>query len=136
MKKVKYQKDIERFIKLAENEFTYLGWDLKGKNFTPVCFWSHQVVEKSFKALWAFYERKPIKIHKLVSLIDGIKDLIPEVSKFGEAAEFLDAYYIETRYGANGGEILEPSEDEARKAKGFAEKVLNFVKKHLRVSKT
>ena len=131
MKKAKYQKDIELFLQLAENEFSYLKWDLQGKNFTPVCFWSHQVMEKSLKALWAFYERKPIKIHKLVSLIKGIEDLIPEISKFLESAKFLDAYYIETRYGAHGSKILEPVEEEAQKARGYAERVLVFVKKKL-----
>ena len=38
MRRIKYQKDIEGFIKEAEREIDYIVWDIRGKNGTRRVF--------------------------------------------------------------------------------------------------
>lgn len=131
MKPPKYQKDIKDFLSRAEDELKYIQWDLKGKLYVAVCFWSQQVVEKALKALWAFYEQKPIKIHSLERLALGIEKKEPMIKKFKEKLRFLDKFYIATRYANShllGGEL---KESDALKAKEYAEEIFDFVKKKL-----
>ena len=81
--KKQYLADAKEFLKLARNEFSYLEWDLKGKLYTPVCFWSHQVAEKALKALLFYYGIGLIKEHKLET------QLLAEIIKINQRAESL-----------------------------------------------
>lgn len=98
MKNIKYQKDVKSFLTEANREIEYIRWDVKGKQWNPACFWSQQAAEKALKALWAFHGRKPIKIHRLETLVKGISDQSPNVKINVKEAQFLDQFYLETRY--------------------------------------
>ena len=95
MRRIKYQKDIEGFIKEAEREIDYIVWDIRGKKWNPACFWSQQAAEKALKALWAYHGQKPIKIHRLETLIKGVLGKSPVLNKFIKSAFFLDQFYLE-----------------------------------------
>ncbi|PIS14188.1 hypothetical protein COT65_00105 [Candidatus Shapirobacteria bacterium CG09_land_8_20_14_0_10_47_13] len=131
MKPPKYQKDIEDFLATAENELKYIQWDLKGKLYVAVSFWSQQVAEKSLKALWLFFGKKPIKIHSLERLAKEVEELAPEINQIREKLRFLDKFYIATRYP--NGHLLEGElkEDDALKAKKCAEEIFDFVRKKM-----
>lgn len=131
MKRIKYQKDIEGFIKEAEREIDYIVWDIKGKKWNPACFWSQQAAEKALKALWAFHGQKPIKIHRLETLIKGVSDKSPILKKFVKQALYLDQFYLETRYPDFSGEEIITSKKLGEKALRLAKGIVSAVKKEL-----
>jgi len=133
MKPPKYQKDIGDFLVKAENELKYIQWDLKGKHYVAVCFWSQQVAEKALKVLWMFYEQKPIKIHSLERLALGIEKKEPEIKKFKGKLRFLDKFYIATRYPNSHLLEGELKEEDALQAKKYAQEIFDFVKKRIKV---
>lgn len=131
MKNIKYQKDVEGFINEAEREIEYIEWDIKGKKWNPACFWSQQAAEKALKALWAFHGRKPIKIHRLETLIKGVADKSPVIEKYLKTAMFLDQFYIETRYPDFIDERIIISKILGERALRSARKIIASVKKEL-----
>lgn len=131
MKRIKYQKDIEGFIKEAEREIDYIVWDVKGKKWNPACFWSQQAAEKALKALWAFHGQKPIKIHRLETLIKGVADKSPMIKKYIKTAMFLDQFYLETRYPDFIDEGIKTSKMLGERALRSAQKIIAAVKKEL-----
>jgi len=132
MKPPKYQKDIEDFLKKAEDELKYIQWDLKGRLYVAVCFWSQQVGEKALKALWLLYGQKPIKIHSLEKLALGIEKEEPAIKKFRKKLRFLDRFYIVTRYPNSHLLEGELTQDDALKAKEYAQEVLELVKRKIK----
>lgn len=131
MAKIKYREDIQDFLKKAEEELKYIQWDLKGNLYPAVCFWSQQVAEKSLKALWLFYEKRPIKIHSIKTLVEGLEKIVPEIKNFRKKAIILDRFYIATRYP--NGDLKESfSLADAQQAYGVAKEILDFVDKELR----
>ena len=131
MKSIKYQKDVDGFIKEAEREIEYIEWDIKGSKWDPACFWSQQAAEKALKALWAYYGRKPIKIHRLETLIKGVADKSPVIEKYLKTAMFLDQFYLETRYPDFIDERIKISESLGERALLSARKIIAAVKKEL-----
>lgn len=134
MKRIKYQKDVEGFIKEAETEIEYIEWDIRGSKWNPACFWSQQAAEKALKALWAFHGQKPIKIHRLETLIKGVLDKSPVLKKFVRSALFLDQFYLETRYPDFSGEEIIASKKIGEKALWLAREIVSAVKKELKGS--
>ena len=132
MKSIKYQKDVEGFIKEAEREIEYIEWDIKGSKWNPVCFWSQQAAEKALKALWAYHGRKPIKIHRLETLIKGVADKSQVIERYLKIAIFLDQFYLETRYPDFIDERIEISKILGEKAFLSARRIITAVKKELK----
>lgn len=130
MGKIKYWEDIKDYLKKAEEELKYVQWDLKGKLYPAVCFWSQQVAEKSLKALWLFEEKKPIKIHSIKILIRGLENKNPGVKRFQKQALFLDRFYIAARYPNGNLEDFTP--DDARQALAVAKEIFNFVRDNIK----
>lgn len=131
MRSIKYQKDVEGFIKEAKTEIEYIVWDIKGEKWNPACFWSQQAAEKALKALWAYHGRKPIKIHRLETLIKGVADKSPMIKKYLKTAMFLDQFYLETRYPDFIDEGIKTSKRLGERSLRSAEKIIAAVKKEL-----
>lgn len=109
--------------KVEEDEFA--GKEiLDGKQFhAPACFHFQQVAEKSLKALLIFYGKEFPRIHDLIALASLIEPISPDIKNYKSDLEFLNRYYIETRYP---GDYSEFTLEETQKALGSALNVKNF----------
>lgn len=137
MKKVisvwpKYYADSLDSLVLAKNNLAYIKWDLKGKHWDAACFWSQQVAEQSLKGYLFHFGRGLIKRHRL------IEDILPAILKYDKQAkilssycQYLDRFYIETRYLVPGRPEGGFIEKDAQKAYRCAQKIFNYVNKNL-----
>lgn len=134
MKKHKYQADIRALVEQADNELTYAEWDLKGRLYPPVCFWSHQIAERSLKALYLYLKTKLYpRTHKLEKdFLDVLIEKDKTLEKLRSTCQVLDQYYIPTRYGAIGAPETIYSKRQAEEAMRLAKEILDFVKKRLK----
>lgn len=89
-----------------------------------ICFHSQQAGEKYFKAYLAFQEKNVRKIHDLGALLTFCREIDESFDELKSEADFLDRFYIETRYP---GDIPSFSLDEAKKALEFAICIKKFV---------
>jgi len=126
----RYIADAKSFLKLARNEFSYLKWDFKGKLYAPVCFWAHQVAEKSLKAYLFYHGIGLIKKHKLEKeLLVKVIKIDNKADKLKSACRFLDQFYIPVRYDIFAE--ISYSEKDAQKAIKSAKQILQFVEKQI-----
>ena len=115
--------------KVEEDEFA--GKEiLDGKQFpAPACFHFQQVAEKSLKALLIFYGKEFPKIHDLIALASIIESIAPDIKNHRKDLEFLNRYYIETRYP---GDYPEFTLEESQKSLESALRVKSFVLEKMR----
>ena len=99
---------------------------LDGKNGSPstVCFLSQQVAEKYLKGLLVFYDREFLKTHDLIELEELLLLVSPQVKEFEKELDFLNRFYLETRYP---GDYPEFTWEEAQKAYQGAARIKVFV---------
>ncbi|KKQ21621.1 MAG: hypothetical protein A3G45_02775 [Candidatus Staskawiczbacteria bacterium RIFCSPLOWO2_12_FULL_37_15] len=119
---------IFEWVKKAEDDELNVLSTLKHKDGTPslVCYLSHQISEKYFKALLLFYTNDCPKIHNLAKLSSLISPYIPDISgKLKSEITSLDPYYIKTRYPADipfelfTWKMAEKAYESAKKVKDF-----------------
>lgn len=99
--------------------------------FGNVCFHCQQAVEKYLKGLLLRKGIQPEKIHDLLVLLRKSLPLYPSLRRYERICDELNDYYIETRYVPGVPEDY--SLEEAKKAYRQAEKVVNSVKKILKI---
>jgi len=98
---------------------------LEGRGFpAPACFHFQQMAEKSLKALLIFYNVEFPKIHDLIVLAMLFEPILPEIKEYKTELNFLNNYYIETRYP---GDYPEFTLKEAQEAFEAAVKIKEFV---------
>lgn len=99
---------------------------LEHKDGSPstVCFLSQQIAEKFLKTLIIFLDIELEKVHDLIKLSSLIGDRIPEILEIKGELDFLNRYYIETRYV---GDFPEFSWTDAEKSFDSAIKIKTFV---------
>lgn len=129
----RYLADSKAFLKLAETQMEYAAWDLQGGFYDPVCFWSHQIGEKALKSYLFYLGVGLIKKHRLA------EQVLPEVLKFDkeaeklkEAGEFLDQFFIPTRYGGPERPMGGFTKEDGGKAFDYAKEILDFVKRKIK----
>ncbi len=87
-----------------------------------------QSVEKTFKAVFAFYGKKIPRTHSLEILYNFVltKDIIRDIDK--KKLLLISDYYISERYP--GPRYFSPDKDEINDSIEFAEIILNQIKDH------
>lgn len=131
MKQHKYRADIESLLVRAHDELAYCQWDFKGEFYTPVCFWCHQIAEKSLKALWLYYAEKlyPLRHHLEKDLFDPLVAYNSELVSLRTGCQILDQYYIPTRYGSPSGPSGDYTREQAVEAMAQAKEILDVIGK-------
>ena len=92
--------------------------------------------EKAIKAYILKKHGKTPKIHHLSGLLDLDPKIKEEFTDLMDEVEFLDQFYIPTRYpDAFPGSLPEglPDQEDAEKALAFAQEIIVFVKSKLQV---
>lgn len=115
---------LEWFKKAQEDELSTKIIITEGGAPTTACFLSQQIAEKYLKGLLVFYKKNFPKIHDLLELETLLLKIVPEIKEIHPDLEFLNRYYIETRYP---GEYPQFTFKEAREAYEKALKIKKFV---------
>ena len=96
------------------------------KDVSPnlICFHAQQAGEKYLKGFLAYHELHVRKVHDLQVLVEDCKTVDPAFVDLEESVEFLNQFYIESRYP---DDYTEFSSDEAREATEAAQKIKKFI---------
>lgn len=117
---------LEWFKKAKEDELSAMIIIREGGAPSTACFLAQQIAEKYLKGLLVFYNKKFPKIHDLFELETLLLKITPEIKEVQQDLEFLNRYYIETRYP---GDYPQFSLKEAKEAFEKALKIKEFVLK-------
>lgn len=105
---------------------------LREKIFSSSCFHSQQVAEKSLKLLMAYQGKEILKSHDLLFLFERTVKLYPMLAKFRKGLQFLNQFYVPTRYPeVLPGSLPEglPGKEDATKALKIAHLLVSFIEK-------
>ena len=132
MKKLKYEDDINYWLKFARYDLKCAELEFKGKLYTAVCYSCQQIAEKSLKAALLVFEIKVIKSHDLPEILERLIQKDKIFSSLSKNCQFLNGFYISTRYPGNlgGPEGMYDIKD-AQKAIRSANQILQFVEKEI-----
>lgn len=125
------KQSLKEWLFFAEEDLKLAQIAFDGNIYHGTCFHAQQVVEKAIKAYLSSKGHRIPKIHSLTGLLDSDEKIKEEFKELIEEIEFLDQFYIPTRYpDAFPGSLLEglPNQKDGEKALENAEKILNFVK--------
>ncbi len=130
MKNKKDNADVKRWITFAEEDLKAADATLENEVYSAVCFHAQQAVEKSIKALLLVTSGYVPRQHSILRLaeISENKDLF---TSHREKLEFLDKFYVPTRYpDALPGSLPEglPGKEDAEQALAAAREIMNVVK--------
>ena len=91
---------IREWLSKAEEDFEFAFINLEeGKNYFPqICFHFHQAADKYLKAFTIAHELEFRKIHDLPLLLNIYKSKNPSLGELEADCEYLNAFYIDTRY--------------------------------------
>ncbi len=90
----------------------------------PICFHSQQAGEKYLKGFLAYKDLHVRKIHSLEVLIEDCISTDPSLEELRPSANFLDQFYIESRYPDN---YIEFSLEQATNSYEAAKKISAFI---------
>lgn len=130
---------IREWLFFAEEDLKLANIALEAKIFHGACFHAQQAVEKTIKAYLFKKHGKVRKIHHLTGLLDTDLNIKQEFSELMDSIEFLDQFYIPTRYpDAFPGSLPEglPTEEDARKALDYAQQIVDFIKGKLNAARS
>jgi HEPN domain-containing protein len=84
------------------------------------CFHSQQVAEKSLKVLMAYRGKEIPKSHDLLFLLERTIKFYPKLAKFKKDLQFLNQFYVPTRYPeALPGSLPRGVAEKRRRYQGF-----------------
>jgi len=91
---------IRDWVKKADEDFQFAVTNLKQQNsyYPQICFHFHQAAEKYLKAYIVANELEFRKIHDLPLLLKICSSKDSTLDVLRDACEYLNTYYIETRY--------------------------------------
>lgn len=125
---------IKDWLFFAEEDIKLARISFNGGIYHGTCFHAQQAAEKAIKAYLLFKNQRVPKIHSLTGLLDLDDEIKRDFIEFSEEVEFLDQFYIPTRYpDAFPGSLPEglPNKNDGEKALEGAERILNFVRKNI-----
>jgi HEPN domain-containing protein len=93
---------------------------------STACFLAQQMAEKYLKGLLVFHGKRLPKVHDLLQLETLLLDIIPDIRSIHDDLDFLNRYYVETRYP---GDYPEFTKEEGQRAYEAALRVKAFVMK-------
>ena len=121
---------IKEWVFLANEDIRLAEVAFQAKIYHGACFHSQQAAEKAIKAYLLSKLGKTPKIHQLTGLLDTDKKTRQLFENLIEEIEFIDQFYIPTRYpDAFPGSLKEnlPTEEDARKALTYTKDIYNLV---------
>lgn len=125
--------DVRKWLEYADEDLRAADSTLRDEVFSAACFHAQQAVEKTVKAMLLEKTGRVPKQHSLLRLTEMSESKeIFEQQK--EQLEFLDKFYVPTRYpDALPGSLPEglPGKEDAEKAVASAKEVIKSVKKRL-----
>lgn len=129
------KKIVNEWLKKAEEDYLFALENLKEKSkfYSHICFCFHQSAEKFLKAYIIAQNLEFKKIHDLVELLRICEEKDREFSILREDCEFLNPFYIETRYPVFWE--TKYNQSIAVEAKERLERIREFVRKRLKRSK-
>jgi HEPN domain-containing protein len=125
---------IKEWVAKADEDFQFALVNLKeGKPFPAlICFHFHQSAEKYLKAYIVANELGFLKSHDLPALLKICLAKNPSLSQLSSDCEYLNTYYIETRYPVHWPTHFTP--EEAEKAFSSAKTIKSTIEKSLSLS--
>lgn len=121
---------VEWVIK-ADEDFDFASSIIESSSYySQICFHYHQSVEKYLKSFIIAHELEFQKIHDLIELFNICKTRELSLSQLQENCDFLNGFYIDTRYPVSWPTNY--SKEVAIRAKENAENIGNTIKKLLR----
>lgn len=123
---------VDEWIRRADEDLAFASSCLKDNDryFAQICFHFHQAAEKYLKAFILAKELGLEKVHDLVRLLKICSTKEPTLTDLREACEFLNPFYIETRYPVHWP--IHHTREEAENAQKLATTVGETVKRLLR----
>lgn len=89
-----------------------------------VCFHAQQAAEKYLKSFLAFQEKNIRKVHDLVAILTFCEEIDASFDSLREEVDFLNKFYIETRYP---GDYSDFTLKDAKEASEVVHKIKEFV---------
>lgn len=126
------KKIVNEWLKKAEEDYIFAVNNLKEKSkfYSHICFHFHQSAEKFLKAYIIYRNLEFKKIHDLIELLRICESKDKEFSELREDCEFLNPFYIETRYPVFWQ--IQYNEKVANEAKHRLENIRNLVNKKMK----
>jgi len=122
---------IEEWLTKADDDFEFarINFEEEKPFFAQICFHFHQSAEKYFKAYIIANDLEFRRTHDLVFLARQCIIRDSGFERITDDAEYLNTYYIETRYPVQWP--IDFSKSEASSAFQAAESIRNFLSKKL-----
>ena len=122
---------VKEWLNKANEDFDFAFVNFKEeKSFFPqICFHLEQSVEKYLKAYIIATDLEFRKTHDLIILVKLCETKDPAFEQLIDACEYLNTFYIETRYPVHWPTHF--SRDETERALGFAETIRSFISEKL-----
>jgi len=126
------KKIIKEWIKKAEEDYNFAVDNLKEKSkfYSHICFHFHQSAEKFLKAYIIAKNLEFKKIHDLVELLRICENNDKSFYELREECEFLNPFYIETRYPVFWD--VKYNETVAKESKQKVDNIKKFILKKLK----
>jgi len=123
---------VQDWLKKANEDFEFALVNLQERKpfYAQICFHFHQAAEKYLKSHIIANELEFRKIHDLPVLLKVCLGKEPSLGELQEACEYLNTFYIETRYPVHWPTNYD--QEEAQKAKFAAEHIRDVIKDKLR----
>lgn len=123
----------KKWLESAKHDLDLAFLINRDSGFTDtVCYFCHQVAEKSLKALLFASNSKNIPhIHQLDVLTKLVLPYHKEIKDFEEEIRSLNKYYIETKYPSDL--TVDYPRKEAEKAIAMAETIFDFASKKINI---
>jgi HEPN domain-containing protein len=123
---------IRGWLSKADEDFDFaLVNQQEDRSFTAqICFHFQQATEKYLKACIVSFDLPFLKTHDLPVLLDLLHGKDPSFDRINAECEFLNAFYISTRYPVHWPSDF--SRDTAIKALAAADRIRLFVKEKLK----
>jgi len=121
------------WLKKADEDFEFALTNLQEQKpfYAPICFHFHQAAEKYLKAFIIVHELEFRKIHDLPVLLKVCLLEDPSLEELREGCEYLNAFYVETRYPVHWPTNF--SYEEAQRSFRFADRIRSLIKEKVEV---
>ena len=119
---------IKDWVRKGDEDFEFAAVNLNEGNafFAQICFHFHQAAEKYLKAFIIARELEFRRIHDLPFLFGICSPEDPTLEGLWDACEYLNAFYVETRYPVHWPTSY--SQEEATKAFEAADQIPTIIK--------
>jgi len=124
---------VKEWIEKADEDFEFALVNFREEKqfFAQICFHFQQAAEKYLKAYIISRDLEFRKIHELPMLLKICLSKAPSFDDLEEECEFLNTFYVETRYPVHWPTHF--SRDETEKAFQAAKAIQSFVKKKMSI---